>query len=527
MDGPKELHDSPRTEISNEEDMAGRHRIMHNVAVGWASQFAFVVAGFILPRLIDVHLGQNALGVWDFGWSMVAYFGLVLVGVISSINRYVAKFRAVNDVEGVNISVSSVTCILLVMALIVVVLTIGATLAVPCLLSTKLGDSVPDAQWVVFLLGMSLVIQMVTSGYGGVLTGCHRWDLHHGINASCRILTMFGMIGVLVFGGGLRGLALVILIGEMFGFGSRYFLAYRVYPGLSVRVSHARWHTAKNMLKFGGKTFLPSLGELFSNQTISLLIIWFIGPGALALFSRPRHLVHHVQTFVVRYAFVFTPTASSLQAMDRQRSLQHLFLEAARNGAFIALPMVLVLAILGGPILHLWMGKEYEDQLLLAVLAVGYLPVLLQLTSMSILRGVNIHRIPGLIKLIASVFGIAGAILLLGPLQWGVTWAAIAVVAPLGLVDGIYLPLYVRQRLKIPLRKYLKQSVLEPVLCVLPFAMCLLFARIGFANRHIWALAIGMGVGMPVLAFTYWRHAFTKEFRTKITVKLGIFSEAQ
>jgi hypothetical protein len=53
-----------------------------------------MVSGFLVPRLIDRNLGQDALGIWDFAWSLVVYFNLVQMGIIGSISRSVAFHRA-------------------------------------------------------------------------------------------------------------------------------------------------------------------------------------------------------------------------------------------------------------------------------------------------------------------------------------------------------------------------------------------------------------------------------------------------
>ena len=75
-------------------DVSGRQQLVRNVFVSWLSQLVFIAAGFVMPRLIDHRLGQEMLGLWDLGWTIVAYFGLVQMGVVGSVNRYVAMHRA-------------------------------------------------------------------------------------------------------------------------------------------------------------------------------------------------------------------------------------------------------------------------------------------------------------------------------------------------------------------------------------------------------------------------------------------------
>ena len=45
----------------------------------------FIVAGFLMPRMMDYYVGQRLLGVWDLGWSIVSYFELAQIGVGSSV----------------------------------------------------------------------------------------------------------------------------------------------------------------------------------------------------------------------------------------------------------------------------------------------------------------------------------------------------------------------------------------------------------------------------------------------------------
>ena len=119
-------------------DLTGRDQMASNVLASWAGHFAVVVAGFVVPRMIDRQLQQEVLGVWDFAWSLVAYFRLVVLGVGSSVGRYVAKYRATGDTEGLNRAVSSVTCVFLVMGALVLAATLVLASVVPALLSEKL-----------------------------------------------------------------------------------------------------------------------------------------------------------------------------------------------------------------------------------------------------------------------------------------------------------------------------------------------------------------------------------------------------
>ncbi|MGB2986396.1 MAG: oligosaccharide flippase family protein [Phycisphaerae bacterium] len=508
-------------------DVTGRDRITRNVLASWGGYGVFIVAGFIMPRLIDTRIGQEALGVWDFAWSLVAYFSLVQAGVVSSVNRFVAKYQAVGDLDGVNRAVSSVSCVLLIMGIVVLGLTVSATLAVPRLLSNQLAGYVGDAKWLVFLLGVSLAVQIAFSGFGGVITGCHRWDLHNYIDAGSYAATVAGMIAVLSFGGGLPGLALMNLCGQVAGRAVRCVLAYRVFPGLHVRLAYAHWSDARRMIAFGGKSFVHSMTELLLNQTTNILILAYLGPASLAVYARPRALVRHVTTLVRKYAYVLGPTASSLHAVGQKQELGSLLTQGTRYAAYIALPMILVLAILGGPILHLWMGSHYEHGPLLAILAVGYFGTIIQESVLAVLWGMNLHGRPGLAKLAAGLCVIAMVIVMLGPLRLGLIATAIAVTVPLTIVNGVYVPIYACHRTGLSVRQYLRDAMQGPVLCAIPFGLSLVGVRIVFAGNPLVTLAYGGLVGGVVLALLYWKYVLPSGLKIRLTRRLSLLRSSR
>jgi O-antigen/teichoic acid export membrane protein len=73
--------------VTGDKDLTGRSRLVSNVLFTWGGQMVFFVSGFIMPRMIDRALGKEVLGVWDFSWSLVAYFRFVDMGVTASVNR--------------------------------------------------------------------------------------------------------------------------------------------------------------------------------------------------------------------------------------------------------------------------------------------------------------------------------------------------------------------------------------------------------------------------------------------------------
>ena len=487
-----------------QEDPSGRDRITRNLLYSWGGSIVFLVAGFIMPRFIDRHLGQTMLGVWDFGWSIVTYFGLASMGVGSSVNRYVAKYRAEEDAQRLNRSMSSVMLLQMLAAMVIFVLTVLATLMVPLLLRLPNVALVDEARFVVFFLGISIAIKIAFDTYDGVITGCHRWDLHNMINAGGYAVSIICMLTAMSLGGGIRSLAILYFIGTATTEIARLRIAKYVCPELDIRFRNAERAEARIMFEFGGKAFLGSISNRLLYQTNSIIIASYLGAAVLATYSRPMALVLAVGTIVSKFAYMLTPIASHLDAAGNKEDLRKLLIQTTRYSVYMALPPLIFIFILGNPILLLWMGKRYAEGDLMMILALGHLASFAHRPSMNILTGLGAHGKPAMIYLGTALISVVASLFIIGGMDGGVTGAAISISVSLLIADGIVIPVYACRRLDVPVVEFFRASWVKPVLCAIPFVICLLTIRLLVPGKPAVALTAGFVSGCVILTPVYW-----------------------
>ena len=510
----QKTQDSSRS--GSNEDLTGNARLTRNVFSSWGSHLVFVVAGFVLPRLIDSHIGQFSLGIWDFCWSLVNYLNFAGIGVGTSVNRYVAKYRAAGEVEELRRTISSVAVIQAIIGLSVALASAALFFALPLFFADRLGTHLDVTRWVVALLGASLAVQMALDTYRGVITGCHRWDLHNGINAGSYAITVVGMIVALLYGGELLSMALIYFFGVVLGEIIRVIVAHRVCPELRIRWSYAGWSYGKKAIVFGGKTMLLGLPPYLMTQTISIVIAATLGPAALAVFSRPMGLVRHIEVFVNKFAFILTPMAGSLQGTSRTEELRELATEGARWGVAFTLPPVLLLAILGDSLITVWMGAAYVHPTLLPILAIGMFPGIGQNSVLRVLMGMNLHGRVGLVCLIIAVVILGIGITALNVLGWSLTGAAVLMMLSLAIPYGVVMPVYACRQLGIPVGTYISRVFSVPVLCGAIFALPLAASRYLFSENALITLIAGSLSGGILLTAMYWSWLFSEEVRSNV-----------
>ena len=493
----------------------GRERFGRNVAFAWGGYLVNVASGFVVPRLISDHLGQSVLGIWDFAWSFVAYFGLVQLGLGGSIGHYVAHYRANRDSAGLNRSVSTIAVFQRSVGWLSLVLAIVSAWVLLPLFEARLGQDLATARWVLLILGTEVAFTVMLAVYGSVITGCHRWDMHNCISAIAYATGALGMIGVLLSGGGLPALALLHCIVMVASELVRWSLVKRVCPELVIQRSLASWDTFVEQVRYSIKSLIPSVSGLLSNQALSLLIVAFLGPASLAVFSRSRALMTTLRMLAVKFGMIVVPTASTLHARKDLRGLQDTLLGPAAIISSLVLPVLTAIGFLGDHLIRLWMGDAYVLNCLLPILCAGTYATLVQEPVWSLLSGMDMHGPLALAKLGAAI---ASALLLtlgLWYFHWGLLGAAACFAFPQVLVDGLLTPWYASRVLGVPQRIFFWRVMLRPIACVMPFALALKMATQRFEFHPCEATGTVV-IGTCVSAWAYWRWLVSPKLKLRL-----------
>lgn len=496
-------------------DLTGRDRLVWNVAASWAGHLVFIVAGFVMPRQIDQHVGQMGLGVWDFGWTAVNYFFLAQIGVGVSVNRYVAQHRAVGDVDGLERTISAAMALQLAAAGLVLLLTAASAIWLPLLFRARLGEELIAARWVIALLGLSTVVRMAFQVFNGVVTGCHRWDLHNLLNSGAYALTVVVMLLTLSLGGGLAAISAVYLVGAILNEIARMALAYRVCPELRISLRRVRWADARPLVAFGAKLTSIDTVKIIVGQLTGMLVLGEIGVGTLAVYSRLSALIRQTETITYKFSLPLTPTASSLQGSGNAAAVQQLFTDSTRIAACLVWPILIGFAISGDAILDLWMGPRYVQSGLLAFMAIASMFPLSQQPLEMILVGLNLHGRFAAFTIIGSLLGLVATLIAVYSWHWellGIAGVGLVVLN----IDALWIVINTCRRLAIPVKAYFVGAYGEAVLCCLPFAAGLALVRFAIPDNSLARLAVSMVVGPCILGPLYWRRLLTGEVRERL-----------
>lgn len=460
-----------------ENDQSGREQIGRNVVTSWVSHFVFIIFGFVMPRAIDESVGQVGLGIWDFGWAIVSYLNLAMIGIGSSVNRHVARYRASGDVQSLSSTISSVTAIQFAIASAVFAVVCIIYKLIPSMLADQLGDQADVAAIVVFYLGASLAVQMAFDSFRGVLTGCHQWTTHNALNAGSYTISATGMLVTLMNGGGLEGMAIVYLITVIATELLRVRLARSACPEIQYDWKLVNKADISKMVRFGVKAILLYLPRMVILQTVNLFVVANLGAAVLAVLARPVALMAHIATLINKFAFVLTPTAGALQSGGKKAELKEFAITSMRAGWIFAVLPTTFLLVLGDRIIDLWMGPGYANLEIIVILAAGSILPSSQRPLITIIIGMNEHGRIAKYGVVLSCITIIVGMMVVEQNSWSLTSAAwlIATTSTVGV--GLVALIVGCNVLHVSASEYVRKILRDPLVLFVVSASALLIVR--------------------------------------------------
>jgi O-antigen/teichoic acid export membrane protein len=500
--------------MSNTHAEEGKNRLIFNVFVGWGSYLVFIIVGFILPRMMDEHLGKELLGVWDFSWSIVNYIAISNIGLGAQTNRFVAEYLSIDRIDLVSEIVSTSFILQCLVSLIVLTATTLIVLNIGLVFSDS--ELEHTAQYTILFLGLSLAVQMLFDTAKGVLTGYHRWDLNSGINAASRVISMVLMIAAMYLDYGLVGIAVAYLIAIVITEVTRQLISIKIAKNTSHSIRLFKKKLAKKMFVYGLKGVVLSLPHLILIQSTNIVIGYTLGAASLAEFARPLALVKFIHSFINRYSFALTPIAGSLTKIRDSEEIKELILRSSRWGFSLTVPFIVFLVVSGDNLIRVWMGEDYVRSSVIIVLALGQFLVISNEPSLRILMGLNKHgkfSIYNIILVISLYIVVLSVVFSTGGPT--LTNLAIAISLPLAIGYGVFQPIFTCSVLNVSKMEYLRYVAISPLIIGSIFFVILTLIDTYIANEYT-LLGLDVVIGGVSLIIMYWFLLFDKENKQKI-----------
>lgn len=340
-----------------------------------------IIAFFMMPFLIH-NLGDRYYGLWVIIGSIASYYGIFSWGIISALDRFIAKHYANGDWETISRISSTSFVIFSVMGVIVLLLSI---VSIP-LCNVFLTDATEIAIFKKLLIisGFCLMVQFTTGVFSGILSAFLRYDLL----AITEILKAVfrGALIVLAISNdyGLPTLAMVLLITDSLAIILQVYFVKTIFPQITFRFDSTQ---VKELLGYGIVSSFAGVTEMLRVRLIPIFVASLNGVEFVVVYSIALRLMEYFQQFIRNAIGMFVPVFSLFENdSDKVKKVFNLSLTVS---IIITLFMGYSVLLYSKSFITLWVGTKYTSSYTITtILTLPFVIILAQTPIKELFYGV-------------------------------------------------------------------------------------------------------------------------------------------
>jgi O-antigen/teichoic acid export membrane protein len=463
-----------------------RRTLARNLATSWGSLIVDLVVTFTVTPIVVTRLGADAYGIWSLAIGVVGYLGLVDLGIRGGVGRYVNYYMARRDAHRVNEVVCTSALALTAVALVVLVVSVPLGLHFAVIFPKTPAHLHAEVSMAVPLLTAGLWCAFQQSVFRSVAEARDRFDLANALAIGGAAARGAGTVLVLQQGGGLAGLAAFqLLLGIVLSW-AQWLLARRVWPELRLSAIYVSVERFREIWKFGIAAFASRAASMLTYQSTPLIVMWFLGPSAVAVMSLASMLVQNARRVIEVVYSVHFPSIMKAGAVQDTGELRHQFLVCTRISMILGGLAYVGLIVFGKAFFTLWVGSSYESAAIVAaLLAMGELATLPGNTGAAVLYSLGEVRFNVVLAVTEAAIAVIGVTALLAWSGFGLYGAAAATAVAAGAMRGLVLGRHTLRRIAMDAREFVRGMGARWAL-LLVIAVCVFGVLREISPPHDW-----------------------------------------
>jgi len=466
--------------------------------------FSTIIGIWFVPYLIR-HLGTSSYGLIPLVTQITGYMAILTLSINSAVGRFmtISLERGEHDTANEYFNTS-------LLAGVVLALVLSGPVICAALYVDKLIDVPPDqvAQTqVLFVCAAAAFLLTALKMPFDVSTYClNRFDLRNALLVGQKLVSVGFVVAIFAAGNAqIWHVGLGTVLGTCVAAAGSVWLWRTLTPSLRVAVSYCKWSAFRRLIALGGWTSVNAVGSLLFLGIDLIIVNHYFGPEAGGRYAAVLQWPILLRTIGATVAGVFGPTILYHYARRDMDGLTRYARRAVKCvGLTIALPVGLICG-LGAPLLETWLGPDFVDLSWLLLLMTVHLCVNVAVTPcFNVQVATNRVRWPGIVTFLMGLVNLGLALLLAGPMGWGMYGVAAAGAIALTGKNLIYTPLYAAHILRCKWTTFFRE-----VLPIIVAAVATLLA--GKAIAASWdvtgwprLILVGAAISGVYAACAYW-----------------------
>ncbi|HUS10250.1 MAG TPA: oligosaccharide flippase family protein [Pyrinomonadaceae bacterium] len=446
---------------------------VRNVSTTYMVQITEIVIGLLMLPFNLAHLGPSVYGLWMMAASIPAYFSILDLGYGAAQVRFVSKYRALLDAEGLNEIVSTLFLLFAFLGLAVIIA--GAILAYN--LSTLFNltpDEASTAGQVLLIISLYVAVGFPFSVFGAVVNGFQRIHLNSYVAIATVIIVAVVNVVVLLSGYGLVTLVAATTAVRFLAHFAYRANAYRAFPGLVMRLRYVKLTRLREVTGFSSYIFLLDLANKLNYSTDVPIIGAFIGPTGVAVWAVAQRLITATQEMTIQVSGGLFPVVTDIAALGETDRLRKVFLQGTRLSLAMVIPAGTILAVLASPLVLWWVGPSFSQSVpVIWILVAAVIIRVGNSTATTTLKGAGEHSFLTIANITIALANLGLSIVLAR--NFGIIGVALGTLIPLSVVSIFLLFPRACRRVEIPLFDAFRFGIWPSVWPIIPIIGVLAF----------------------------------------------------
>jgi O-antigen/teichoic acid export membrane protein len=411
--------------------------VARNVSTRYLAIAVEAVLGLVVLPFNVAHLGTSAYGLWMLTASVTAYFSVLDLGYSGALVKFVAQYRARRDYRALNEILSTTFVVFATFGVITYLVAIVMALVLGRFFQLS-PDQVHVGRIVLLIISLNVAAGTAFSVFGGVINGFQRYDLNNIVGTVSSVVTAAVNVAVLAAGFGLVELVTATTIVRVLTYFVYRANAYRVFPGLRIRVSSFRRERLREVTMFSVYMLLIDWANKLNYSVDAIVIGAFLSTSAVAVWTVGQRLAEVTQRLTNQLNDVLFPTVVDNDSAARLDRLQAIFVQGTRLSLATVIPMGGAMMLMAGPLVHAWVGPEFSGSVpVLQLLSLTVIVRVGSATASTLLKGAGEHRLVAFTNVAAAFANLALSVAIVKPL--GLPGVAIGTLVPVCLASTLVL----------------------------------------------------------------------------------------
>jgi membrane protein EpsK len=476
---------------------------------------SIIVGAWYVPFLVR-RLGPAVYGLIPLSSAVTSYMALITLGLNSAVGRYLTIALEHRDQRRANLifNTSLWGC-----------LVVTAFLLVPAALGIVYLDHfvrVPSgfeiqARWLFAAAAAAFLLNEIKTPFD-VSSFCrNRFDLRN-IVATAEVLTRVGLVVLLFYfiAPAIQYVGFAIFFGTLISSAGAVWLWKVLTPTLRVDLRCFDFRILRELTTTGGWVVINQIGAILYLSIDLIVANRMFGAELGGKYAAILQLPALIRTLGSAIGSVFSPTVLFHYA---RQDLDGLLTYLARAVKCLGLALALPISLMCGfaePLLRLWLGPGFSSLHPLLFLMGAHLCINVPILPLLGLQlATNRVKVPAVVTMIMGMANLGFALLLAGPMHWGLYGIAAAGAIMLTLKNVFFTPIYGAHVLGKSCRVFYR----ELALIVGVTSVSVLLCRGMFWLRPIssWDQLVSMSVGISALyGLVVYRFILTAEERALV-----------